>query len=267
MMERRDQLRATVAEFLETEPADLRSDFPLAGVHLGGSLARARLDAAIRRRIGVKARAVYSAKTYGELEAAVCGTSTEDSPAAARAPKIGLAEPSRNGANGSPCSCGVDVELVANLPAADDYWEHEFYKTNFTGSEIAYCLTQQNPREHFAARWAAKEALKKSVPAYLHVEMADIEIVKAEDGSPSLHHRADEGGSVRIPVAVSMTHTPLMAVAVVVRVISPPPSESVRPSSPVSEPLVAAPPRRSVGPWLIAGLAFVFSLWALVRTF
>ena len=62
-------------------------------------------------------------------------------------------------------ACGIDIERVDAMPVTDDYWEHEFYKESFSKDEIAYCLLQENPRMHFAARWCAKEALVKCDPA------------------------------------------------------------------------------------------------------
>ena len=61
-------------------------------------------------------------------------------------------------------ACGIDIERVDAMPVTDDYWEHEFYKESFSKDEIAYCLLQENPRMHFAARWCAKEALVKCDP-------------------------------------------------------------------------------------------------------
>ena len=61
----------------------------------------------------------------------------------------------------SGLTCGIDIEMVDNLPVVPDYWEDKLFTTTFTTSEIAYCLLQANPPMHFAARWCAKEALKK----------------------------------------------------------------------------------------------------------
>jgi phosphopantetheinyl transferase (holo-ACP synthase) len=106
------------------------------------------------------------------------------------------------------------VELVENLPEADDPWTHPFYQEWFRPAEIAYCLMQEQPRLHFAARWCAKEALKKCDERFLREEMSRIELVRSPSGAVSLVHHAGETARP-LPYAVSITHTPLLAAAVV----------------------------------------------------
>jgi phosphopantetheine--protein transferase-like protein len=118
-------------------------------------------------------------------------------------------------------ACGIDIEAISALPEAEDYWEEPFYKANFTVAEIAYCVSQFNPRRHFAARWCAKEALKKCLAEYVPMEMNKIEVVRRDTGSPFLQVLAAQG--VRIPpVAVSLTHSKEWALALVVRGAGPP---------------------------------------------
>src|SRR3954452_2447145 len=64
-----DRLRRAVAEFFEVEEEVVGPAFSLQGRRGQGSIARAALDSVIRRRVGLTSRAVYSARTYGELEA------------------------------------------------------------------------------------------------------------------------------------------------------------------------------------------------------
>ena len=106
--------------------------------------------------------------------------------------------------------------MVDAMPMADDYWEHEFYKESFSKDEIAYCLLQENPRMHFAARWCAKEALVKCDPAFKGQSFATMEVVRAESGELSLAHHAN-GTSKKPSHAVSISHTETMAAAVVVK--------------------------------------------------
>lgn len=72
------ELKQVVADLFETDLQKVDADFVLSTRRMQGSLARAKLDAAIRNRLGVKCRAAYLAKTYGELEEAVLGTSLKD---------------------------------------------------------------------------------------------------------------------------------------------------------------------------------------------
>jgi phosphopantetheine--protein transferase-like protein len=240
---------------------------------------------------------VYSARTYGELEAALLGNASESSPQPSRAAGASPVFPPGPAANGSaprfaavstasvagtglPVSCGVDIELVENLPLATDYWEHEFYTTVFTPKEIAYCLMQEQPPLHFAGRWCAKEALKKCDPELFAEEMRNIEFVSDESRGPYLCRYVGEEAR-RLPHAVSIAHTPQAAIAVVVKwngamaVGAPEPEEP--PSGPGSvaapAPPPAAPAVQASRGWLglLSGLlalaALVVAVLALLRTF
>src|SRR5262249_16945435 len=152
-------VRRIVAEFLGMEPASIDADTPL---RLSSSLARARLDAVLRKQLGVKCVAVYTARRFGDLDHALLGQArTDDEPAAGvvheAADTWTPLEAARTSSAG--IRCGVDIVDIDELPASADFWEHEFYRHAFSAAEIAYCSTQPEPRESFAARWAAKEAI------------------------------------------------------------------------------------------------------------
>jgi phosphopantetheine--protein transferase-like protein len=298
-METRELLRATIADFFEVDPGQVGAAFPLSGRLGQGSIARAALDSAIRRRVGLKSTAVYSVRTYGELEAALLGNAAE-APPPASAPGEPPAFPPEPAANGSaaraatapvfpsapaagtgaglPVSCGIDIELIENLPAAADYWEHEFYTTVFTPKEIAYCLLQENPLLHFAGRWCAKEALKKCDSELLTEEMSHIEFVSGESRGPYLC-RYVNGEAQRLPHAVSIAHTPQAAIAVVVKWngavageaqgTEQPPAGTSTSAAPSPLPPAPASHGSRAGLWsgLLALAALVLALIALLRTF
>jgi phosphopantetheine--protein transferase-like protein len=253
-------LRATVAEFLTIEPAEVRADLPLAGRRLQGSIGRAALDAALRRRLGASYPAVYSAATYGELEATVLGPASGPAAPVPPAAKELPPEPLQSDLPGG-LSCGIDVEMVDSLPAAADYWAEEFYRNSFSPAEIAYCVLQRNPPMHFAARWCAKEALRKCDPAFLGEPLAAVELVHDGQGRPHLRRVADAAGQI-LPFAVSVSHTPVLAVATVVKLDLPAPG--------LAAAATTEPPRRSrsaLGAALLAVAAAGLSVWALLRTF
>jgi phosphopantetheine--protein transferase-like protein len=275
-MEVQDQLRATVADFFEVDRGQVGPSFPLTGRLGQGSIARAALDSAIRRRVGLKSAAVYSAKTFGELEAALVPAAAGGPPRPAIAPAPaaapdGPAAPRRIAppmATGVPLACGVDIELVESLPAAADCWEHEFYATVFTPKEIAYCLLQESPALHFAGRWCAKEALKKCDPDLLAEEMKDLEFVSGEPGGPYFR-RYVNGQAHRLPHAVSMSHTAHAAVAVVVKLGGPAPAAAEVAPVPAPAPAPAPAPRGGLGALavLISLVALGLAALALIRTF
>jgi holo-[acyl-carrier protein] synthase len=218
-------LRGIVAKLGNVEPKEIGSAFSLQTPSLKGSLKRAALAAAIRRDLGIHCPTAHEVSTFEELEKAVFGTSAE-----VPKPVLSSGQPSTPQvsakasfplANGPDLGirCGMDLEMISELPEAADYREHEFYRDSFTAEEISYCLLQENPRMHFAARWCAKEALIKCDPAFRTEKMTNVEVVRSEQGEVSLRHRGN-GNEVSLPHSVSLTHTNAVAGAVVVRAAS-----------------------------------------------
>ncbi len=266
----RDQLRATVADFFGVDASGVGASFPLSGRLGGTSIARAALDAAIRRRVGRKSSAVYTAATLGQIEAELFPDAelNGDGPVAAIAPPDPA--PASTSARGG-VSIGIDIESVDALPEADDCWEHPFYRASFTPAEIAYCVAQASPRAHFAARWSAKEALRKCDRAFLSVPLDAVEVARDDAGAPTLRHRAGDAWRA-LPHALSLSHTNDAAVAVVVALAEPGRVAAVA-EAPMPVADVPAPPPaagRGFGRFVQAALlltATAMSAWALYRTY
>ncbi|HSL58601.1 MAG TPA: holo-ACP synthase [Acidimicrobiales bacterium] len=90
----------------------------------------------------------------------------------------------------------------------------------FTADERAYAERQRDPTPRLAARFAAKEAVLKSLGVGLGAaSLRDIEVVRAESGAPAivLHGGAAEVAAARgvARFAVSLSHTDLVAGATV----------------------------------------------------
>ena len=64
----------------------------------------------------------------------------------------------------------VDVKRFEKVPYSS---KSRFYQKIFLPSEIEYCLKYKNPYEHFAGKFAIKEAVKKSIPD--NISLLDIE--------------------------------------------------------------------------------------------
>jgi hypothetical protein len=79
-------------------------------------------------------------------------------PVAADGSPPGIAGPGHQGSKG----LGLEIENVAALPDAEDYSLHEFYRANFTPSEIAFCIRQPAVKAAFQGLLAAKRAIIKS---------------------------------------------------------------------------------------------------------
>jgi holo-[acyl-carrier protein] synthase len=91
----------------------------------------------------------------------------------------------------------------------------------FTPAEIAYCEGKQFPARHFAARFAAKEALVKALSAPgVTPRLRDVEVERSETGAPRLVlHGELRQAAWRLGVKkilVSLSHTDSLAMASVV---------------------------------------------------
>lgn len=265
-MDKHTKIRQIVATLSRVEPETVGPDFSLATL-LAGSLTVHRLEAAVREHLGVVPPRLHGLRTYAELEAAVLGESGPAHPASAAVRD----NPGPESQKGRGLSCGLDVEPIANFPAVPDYWTAEFYTNTFTSLEIAYCVRQLDPRPHFAARWCAKEALKKCDPAYLAEPVLNIQVRHDEQGAPVLQRVNTQQ---ILSYAVSLTHSADLAAAVVIRMdlASPPPlEEHNQPASAVAS-VVAAPTeqrtlRTSTVALVFALLGVLLSSFALWRSF
>lgn len=74
---------------------------------------------------------------------------------------------------------GVDIENIFRFRKLPYKKNRHFYEKIFTESEIKYCLSKADPYPHFAARFAAKEAVIKALPK--PVLPIDIEIIRKSD--------------------------------------------------------------------------------------
>lgn len=91
----------------------------------------------------------------------------------------------------------------------------------FTAAEREYADRANDSAERFAARFAAKEAVMKAMSVGIgEVAMADIEVIRAESGQPSiLLHGAAETLAQSLGIEqwlLTMTHTSSMAQATAV---------------------------------------------------
>ncbi|MBI5210276.1 MAG: 4'-phosphopantetheinyl transferase superfamily protein [Elusimicrobia bacterium] len=208
-------LQDIVAKLADCPASEVVPGFSLERPGLQGSMRKSVLVASIRRHLDVECMEAARATTFAELEDLLrrAGAPGQDSRPAG--PERALARDVGRSVIQAALRCGIDIETCDMFPATDDYAGHEFYKGAFTPDEIAYCARQSHPRTHFAARWCAKESLKKCDPGFLMEKMSAIEVVRDDAGSLSLRHHAP-GGTRSLPHAVSVTHTDTMAAAVVV---------------------------------------------------
>lgn len=83
---------------------------------------------------------------------------------------------------------GIDVVEVERIASSMDEFGDRFASRIFTDSERAYCAAQRRPEIHYAARFAAKEAIAKAFGTGIGKELGwlDMEIIRKESGEPAL---------------------------------------------------------------------------------
>lgn len=251
-------LQEIVSELLKVPLETIDASTPFSGM-LANSLGRARLDAALRSRMGIVNQGVYTVKTFGDLcllAGAEVGAEVSGKADGASAVPSHPPRSAPTGSSGAGFAVGVDIQSVAAMPEATDYWEAEFYRQHFTRQEIAYALLQPSPRESFAAMWCAKEALRKADDRWLETDWQLTEVVHTSTGKPTLI-----SGEQTIPFTVSLSHTEGLAVAVVAMAAAP----AAFAPQPRLQPAAAQPtpvPTPDKLPIVLAGVAVLISLLA-----
>ncbi len=106
---------------------------------------------------------------------------------------------------------GVDIIEVSRFRKIPYKKSDAFYNKIFTASEIKYCLSKTDPAQHFAARFAAKEAVLKCLRSTIY-KVKDIEVVNDKNGAPSVKVRGSKS-LVASRFLLSLAHTESQAIA------------------------------------------------------
>ena len=70
--------------------------------------------------------------------------------------------------SGDGVRCGIDVVSIERIAGLLDEFGNSFRNRVCTPTEREYCENRGSPPQHYAARWAAKEAFLKAVDADAH---------------------------------------------------------------------------------------------------
>ncbi len=83
---------------------------------------------------------------------------------------------------------GIDVVEVERIASAIERYGEPFLEKLFTSSERSYCEMQSKPALHYAARFAAKEAVSKALGTGIgsHASWLELEIIRDASGAPKL---------------------------------------------------------------------------------
>ena len=81
---------------------------------------------------------------------------------------------------------GIDIIEIERIKKSIEKYDDLFLNKIFTQTELDYCLSKQNKYQHFAARFAAKEAIAKAIATGWSegFKWKDIEIYNEPSGLP-----------------------------------------------------------------------------------
>ena len=117
---------------------------------------------------------------------------------------------------------GIDIVEVFRMRDAINKWGMSFLTKVFTDKEIKYSSSKRFAPQHFAARFAAKEAVVKAFGEARRspVNWTDIEVFNDKEGKPIISFSNDALKLKRrkkvSDVVVSMSHSKNYAVASVI---------------------------------------------------
>ena len=114
---------------------------------------------------------------------------------------------------------GIDIIEIERIKQSIEETQGKFCERVYTQKEIEYCESKKMQKyQHYAARFAAKEAVFKAISQLLDskfdIEWKDIEILNDKDGRPYVNVLKQEINIENIDISIS--HCKTYAVASVV---------------------------------------------------
>lgn len=116
--------------------------------------------------------------------------------------------------------CGTDIIEIERIKESIETLGNRFLNKVFTENEIQYCESKKNQKyQHYAARFAAKEAAFKAISECLkdkyELTWSDYEILNDDTGKPSIKILGKEINELE-NLDLSISHCKQYAVATVV---------------------------------------------------
>ena len=117
---------------------------------------------------------------------------------------------------------GIGIDQIEVARVARNVDDEMFLRKVYSPSEISYCNDRGIPAQHFAARFAAKEAMLKALGLGLDAgfDLSDIYVLPDENGKPILElagaiSQHVESIGIR-KIHVSLSHLKEVASAIVI---------------------------------------------------
>lgn len=114
-------------------------------------------------------------------------------------------------------ACGTDIIEIERVKNSIEKYEQKFKDSLYTEREIEYCEGRKVQKyQHYAARFAAKEAIFKAISKVLSNEysLKDFEIINDGNGKPEVYMKTPIDEIENIDISIS--HCKEYAVAMVV---------------------------------------------------
>lgn len=113
--------------------------------------------------------------------------------------------------------CGTDIIEVERIKKAIEELGNKFLNEVYTEKEIKYCDSKKTMKyQHFAARFAGKEAVFKAISNLLKskydITWRDIEILNEDNGKPYVNLNKEKVKDI-VEIDISMSHIKEYAIA------------------------------------------------------
>lgn len=115
---------------------------------------------------------------------------------------------------------GIDIIEIDRIKESIDRFGDHFLKKIYTPNELEYCLSKHNKYQHFAARFAAKEAIYKALSSEWGSDISwqDIDIMNEPNGLPvvkfsgNLEEFVNKDKSIKISMSHSDNYVACVAI-------------------------------------------------------
>lgn len=116
--------------------------------------------------------------------------------------------------------CGTDIIEIERIKKVINSLENTFINKIYTENEIKYCEGKNNAKyQHYAARFAAKEAVFKAVSQILDTKYSitwkNIEVINDENGKPKINFIGSKIEKLK-NIDISISHCRDYAIAFVI---------------------------------------------------
>ena len=112
---------------------------------------------------------------------------------------------------------GIDIIEIERIKQSIEDTEGKFCERVYTEKEIEYCESKKTQKyQHYAARFAAKEAFFKAVSPLLEnkydIGWKDMEVLNDEEGRPYVHILTEKVPNIE-NIDISISHCKTYAIA------------------------------------------------------